>query len=420
MPSASRTSTASEEFSISERYHASLSRRACGGGEADALERGRKRVRERAERLARVAREPALDRDGEDALRLGGPQREAQRGAGQLLAAQDIVWSPGTAITARACGPSTSATAASPASRTASRSGAATSRAIAFRSARSRSSAPSAGPRGRTRTCLRRAGGRPACGGARAASEHGDTPHPGQSARRPDFEAIDARAATLRASLVGFPSGQRGRAVNPLAQPSQVRILPPPSELADGQTRRSPATPLEAAGPGRTGAARSGHAEQALLDRDPRVRANLGGEAPPASGDEAPRIVQAEAIVGWRPARAHEVGCAVVIAHLGGWADGRLGRVPGRTHVVKPRGMPQDAQRAWDLIVPPLERLGVLDGPALEAMCLMYARASMAGRLLAEQGPLTTGSTGQLVAHPAVQIERDPSSPFCATPRTTA
>ena len=31
---------------------------------------------------------------------------------------------------------------------------------------------------------------------------------------------------------VGFPSGQRGWTVNPLALPSQVRILPPPS-LAD-------------------------------------------------------------------------------------------------------------------------------------------------------------------------------------------
>ena len=31
---------------------------------------------------------------------------------------------------------------------------------------------------------------------------------------------------------MGFPSGQRGRAVNPLAQPSQVRILPPPSQRA--------------------------------------------------------------------------------------------------------------------------------------------------------------------------------------------
>jgi hypothetical protein len=29
-----------------------------------------------------------------------------------------------------------------------------------------------------------------------------------------------------------FPSGQRGRAVNPLALPSEVRILPPPFSLA--------------------------------------------------------------------------------------------------------------------------------------------------------------------------------------------
>src|SRR5919206_1195304 len=35
-------------------------------------------------------------------------------------------------------------------------------------------------------------------------------------------------AARLHSRRVGFPSGQRGRAVNPLALPSQVRILPPP------------------------------------------------------------------------------------------------------------------------------------------------------------------------------------------------
>ena len=34
----------------------------------------------------------------------------------------------------------------------------------------------------------------------------------------------------LQSAVPGvFPSGQRGRAVNPLAQPSEVRILPPPS-----------------------------------------------------------------------------------------------------------------------------------------------------------------------------------------------
>ena len=35
-------------------------------------------------------------------------------------------------------------------------------------------------------------------------------------------------AATIPAPLGVFPSGQRGRAVNPLALPSEVRILPPP------------------------------------------------------------------------------------------------------------------------------------------------------------------------------------------------
>ena len=48
--------------------------------------------------------------------------------------------------------------------------------------------------------------------------------------------------ARIRPSRVGFPSGQRGRAVNPLAQPSQVRILPPPSRPDD------PAVPPATAG----------------------------------------------------------------------------------------------------------------------------------------------------------------------------
>jgi hypothetical protein len=39
------------------------------------------------------------------------------------------------------------------------------------------------------------------------------------------IHGLDAR---LTRPLAGFPSGQRGRAVNALAQPSQVRILPPP------------------------------------------------------------------------------------------------------------------------------------------------------------------------------------------------
>ena len=37
----------------------------------------------------------------------------------------------------------------------------------------------------------------------------------------------------------GFPSGQRGRAVNPLAQPSEVRILPPALHLHEPESARA-------------------------------------------------------------------------------------------------------------------------------------------------------------------------------------
>ena len=40
--------------------------------------------------------------------------------------------------------------------------------------------------------------------------------------------ARDGLAPKLTAVPAGFPSGQRGGAVNALALPSQVRILPPP------------------------------------------------------------------------------------------------------------------------------------------------------------------------------------------------
>ena len=60
--------------------------------------------------------------------------------------------------------------------------------------------------------------------------------------RAPCGEACDACAARptgkLSAPPAGFPSGQRGRAVNALALPSQVRILPPPSILCSPWERR--------------------------------------------------------------------------------------------------------------------------------------------------------------------------------------
>ena len=52
----------------------------------------------------------------------------------------------------------------------------------------------------------------------------------GQRPGRPgsDDEGVEALRRYYLPSLGVFPSGQRGRAVNPLAPPSEVRILPPP------------------------------------------------------------------------------------------------------------------------------------------------------------------------------------------------
>src|SRR3954467_2525818 len=83
--------------------------------------------------------------------------------------------------------------------------------------------------------------------------------------------------------------------------------------------------------------------------------------------------------------------------------------IAGRARLAKPRGMPRDAQTAWAAIVPPLERFGLIDGidaMAIEAMGMRSARAKQARRIADEQGPLTTGSTGQIVEHPAVAMER--------------
>ena len=71
--------------------------------------------------------------------------------------------------------------------------------------------------------------------------------------RRRSCHPLNARLG----ATAGFPSGQRGRAVNPLAQPSQVRILPPP--LRRGvSVRRAPERP-------------SGRAARGVRDRATRT-----------------------------------------------------------------------------------------------------------------------------------------------------
>lgn len=81
---------------------------------------------------------------------------------------------------------------------------------------------------------------------------------------------------------------------------------------------------------------------------------------------------------------------------------------------VKPE-LPPDASAMWDDIVPILREANVLnkvDSAALEAMCLQWERGRAARRIIAEEGLLAIGSTGQLVEHPAVQIERNAHAAF--------
>src|SRR6185369_12653199 len=76
-----------------------------------------------------------------------------------------------------------------------------------------------------------------------------------------------------------FPSGQRGRAVNPLALPSEVRILPPPlrrkvRSRASVTTLRRSAVPLTALGRGRR-VGRGGGTDDGSARRVPALRRRL-------------------------------------------------------------------------------------------------------------------------------------------------
>jgi P27 family predicted phage terminase small subunit len=88
---------------------------------------------------------------------------------------------------------------------------------------------------------------------------------------------------------------------------------------------------------------------------------------------------------------------------------------PPRELPQPPEDMPEDARKVWEVTVPRLAAIGLLDvvdSFALEAMCTQWARAKQAGRVLAEQGMVTLGSTGQLVEHPALASERQAHQMF--------
>jgi P27 family predicted phage terminase small subunit len=86
-----------------------------------------------------------------------------------------------------------------------------------------------------------------------------------------------------------------------------------------------------------------------------------------------------------------------------------------RLALAPPDDLHPDALRAWTVIVKTLDQAEVLDGVdvmALEACCTQWARAKDAARIIRADGPTATGSTGQVVEHPAVATERNAHSMF--------
>lgn len=83
--------------------------------------------------------------------------------------------------------------------------------------------------------------------------------------------------------------------------------------------------------------------------------------------------------------------------------------------LARPDDLPAEALQLWDDIVDRLHGAGILDlvdRPALTALCVQWARAERARKVLAQEGFFTIGSMGQLVEHPALSIERQAHALF--------
>lgn len=90
--------------------------------------------------------------------------------------------------------------------------------------------------------------------------------------------------------------------------------------------------------------------------------------------------------------------------------------VPAKAELLPcPADLPADGKRLWEEVVPRLAAIGILnevDRAALESLCVQWARGVAARRVLARQGQFALGSTGQLVEHPALGIERASAALF--------
>ena len=75
-----------------------------------------------------------------------------------------------------------------------------------------------------------------------------------------------------------------------------------------------------------------------------------------------------------------------------------------------PEHLSRDAKVFWRSKVRRLVEVGMLDlvdDAALEMLATQYARWRAAGRIVAVEGVMTTGSHDQPMTHPAVRVERD-------------
>jgi P27 family predicted phage terminase small subunit len=83
---------------------------------------------------------------------------------------------------------------------------------------------------------------------------------------------------------------------------------------------------------------------------------------------------------------------------------------PTRGEPDPPDWLEGEALAEWNRVVPELAAIGLtalVDRAALVVYCQAWSAYVAASRVLAEQGPTSTGRNGELVKHPAAQIARD-------------
>jgi P27 family predicted phage terminase small subunit len=75
-----------------------------------------------------------------------------------------------------------------------------------------------------------------------------------------------------------------------------------------------------------------------------------------------------------------------------------------------PEHLPAPAKEFWRFSVERLIEAGIVDLvdlPALEGLCITYARARQAGRVVERVGHFQVGTRGQTIQHPALRVERE-------------